>query len=207
MGNEEVENGIDVVNEVMLEQENLVKADEMDTDENNPSLKEGVVTNEGEEEFQDVTDEETDGNQGPVQEQDYFQARRGYEAWRWYEARSGAGAPFMVLLWNKVGGSGSWVSYLQCFWLNQLKENHVKGYAGGVQGRWKHRELFVFGIKLEVAEYKHYIFLWSAWDDTSGSMTSLSQSIWYVYWTVESNTRGEGDDLISSMSRSWQARQ
>lgn len=67
MGNEEVENGIDVVNEVMLEQENLVKADEMDTDENNPSLKEGVVTNEGEEEFQDVTDEETDGNQGPVQ--------------------------------------------------------------------------------------------------------------------------------------------
>lgn len=116
-------------------------------------------------------------------------------------------APFMVLLWNKVGGSGSWVSCLQCFWLNQLKENHVKGYAGGVQGRWKHRELFVFGIKLEVAEYKHYIFLWSAWDDTSGSMTSLSQSIWYVYRTVESNTRGEGDDLISSMSRSWQARQ
>ena len=65
----------------------------------------------------------------------------------------------------------------------------------------------MFGIKLEVAEYKHYIFLWSAWDDTSGSMTSLSQSIWYVYWTVESNTRGEGDDLISSMSRSWQASQ
>ncbi|KAF2617140.1 hypothetical protein F2Q68_00039663 [Brassica cretica] len=40
-------------------------------------------------------------------------------------------APFMVLLWNKVGVSGSWVSCLQGFWLNQLKENHVKGYAGG----------------------------------------------------------------------------
>jgi len=67
MGNEKVENGLDVVNEVMLEQENLVKADDMDTDENNSSLKEGEVTNGGEEEFQDVTDEEIDGNQGVTQ--------------------------------------------------------------------------------------------------------------------------------------------
>ncbi|KAF2531477.1 hypothetical protein F2Q70_00030164 [Brassica cretica] len=67
MGNEKVENGLDVVNEVMLEQDNLVKADDMDTDENNSSLKEGEVTNGGEEEFQDVTDEEIDGNQGVTQ--------------------------------------------------------------------------------------------------------------------------------------------
>ncbi|CAN6868761.1 unnamed protein product, partial [Brassica oleracea] len=67
MGNEKVENGLDVVNEVMLEQENLVKADDMDTDENNSSLKEGEVTNGGEEEFQDVTDGEIDGNQGVTQ--------------------------------------------------------------------------------------------------------------------------------------------
>ncbi|CAN6918983.1 unnamed protein product, partial [Brassica oleracea var. botrytis] len=67
MGNEEVENGLDVVNEGMLEQENLVKADNMDTDENNSSLKEGEVTNGGEDEFQDVTDEEIVGNQGVTQ--------------------------------------------------------------------------------------------------------------------------------------------
>ncbi|KAG2246924.1 hypothetical protein Bca52824_086552 [Brassica carinata] len=67
MGNEEVENGLDVVNEDMLEQENLVKADNMDTDENNSSLKEGEVTNGGEDEFQDVTDEEIVGNQGVTQ--------------------------------------------------------------------------------------------------------------------------------------------
>lgn len=67
MRNEVVENGLDVINEVMLEQETLVKTDDMDTDENDPSLKEGVVTIEGEEEFQDVTDEEADGNQALVQ--------------------------------------------------------------------------------------------------------------------------------------------
>nr|VDC75944.1 unnamed protein product [Brassica rapa] len=67
MGNEEVENGLDVVNEGMLEQENLVKADNMDTDENNSSLKEGKVTNGGEDGFQDVTDEEIVGNQGVTQ--------------------------------------------------------------------------------------------------------------------------------------------
>ncbi|KAG2241880.1 hypothetical protein Bca52824_096277 [Brassica carinata] len=178
MGNEEVENGIDVVNEVMLEQENLVKADEMDTDENNPSLKEGVVTNEGEEEFQDVTDEETDGNQGPVQ---------GTSKMRMVHSLISPRKRIQSKTTSKQGegtklGDGTKHGAEQGTSNPKPPINKLKILMDykHEEGRWKHRELFVFGIKLEVAEYKHYIFLWSAWDDTSGSMTSLSQSIWLV---------------------------
>lgn len=73
---------------------------------------------------------------------------------------------FMVRLWNKIGFFGLWASGSHCLWLK-----HVKDYVDA-QGYWQ-----------------YYLFLGSAWDDTSDYMTSLS------------HRGGDGEDLIPSMFR------
>jgi len=109
---------------------------------------------------------------------------------------------------NKIGVFGSWVSGLRCFWLCKVKENHVDGSSGRVQEQWKYTDLLVFGFKLGVVEdlTQNCRLRWSARDDISGTITSLSQNMWYVFCTVVRIKIGEGGELVSSTSFSWQAR-
>ncbi|KAL0854456.1 hypothetical protein Bca101_059608 [Brassica carinata] len=58
-----IENGLDVVNDDILNQENLGNADDMETDGDNIKTDEVMETNGVEDEFQELTDEESNGNQ------------------------------------------------------------------------------------------------------------------------------------------------
>lgn len=78
VGNEIIENGLDVVNEDMLAQENLI-TDDMETDEKNVTREEVTVTNDAEDEFQDLTDEESAEIQVPLQGDTYAGFEKGEE--------------------------------------------------------------------------------------------------------------------------------
>ncbi|WZZ79232.1 hypothetical protein YC2023_099804 [Brassica napus] len=84
----------------------------------------------------------------------------------------------------------------------EARENNVDGSSGCVQEQWKYTDLFVFGFKLGVAEdlTRNCRLLWSARDDISGTITSLSQNMWYVFCTVVRIKIGETGELVSSTS-------
>lgn len=111
-------------------------------------------------------------------------------------------AQFMVFLWNKIDVSGSWITGLRCKRLSNVIENYV---TGSLQWLWRHSVVLTLeGKGLMIVFCSVY---WSAWEDITGNMASLSQKIRCRLLKATWVTLGEDAELTYFMVLSKQARQ